>query len=89
VKTFENAPGFDSPGGRQTGTLNQGRNYVYCKKWAGDYPPGNPPEHNHFWLKTDLDSGNPSTGQWVPAYYLADQGNDQALDVNGAVIPDC
>lgn len=89
VRTFENAPGFNSPGGKQTGTLNQGQNYVYCKTWAADYPPGNPPEHNHYWLRTDLDHGNPWANQWVPAYYLANQGNDQALDINGAVIPDC
>lgn len=89
VQTFAAAPGFDSPGGTQTGTLNPGQNYVYCKKWGPDYPSGSPAQHNHWWLKTDLDQGNPAQNQYVPAYFLANEGNDQALDVHGAVIPDC
>ena len=40
---------------------------------------------NHWWLKTDLDVG--PANQWVSAYYLARQGNDQADDINGRAIP--
>ncbi|MEY9926288.1 hypothetical protein ABH926_000910 [Catenulispora sp. GP43] len=89
VQTFAKAPGFDAPGGTQTGTLNQGLNYVYCRVWGPDYPAGNPAQHNHYWLKTDLDSGNPTRNQYVPAYFLKDEGNDVANDVNGVAIPNC
>ena len=45
--------------------------------------------YNHWWLKTDLDSGNPWKNQWVSAYYLARWGNDQAKDNKGRDIPKC
>ncbi|MEV4752492.1 hypothetical protein AB0K21_39565 [Streptosporangium sp. NPDC049248] len=46
-------------------------------------------DYNHWWLKTDLDSGDPWKNQWVSAYYLARWGNDQAKDNSGRDIPNC
>ena len=44
-------------------------------------------QFNHYWMLTDLDSGNPWQNQYVSAYYLL--GNDEARDNNGTVLPDC
>ncbi|WP_226467729.1 M23 family metallopeptidase [Luteimonas panaciterrae] len=86
VDTFDNAPGYASPTSTtQTGTLNAGTNYVFCKAWGRQIGSGS--SYNHWWLKTDLDTG--PAGQWVSAYYLSRWGNDEAKDNNGAVIPDC
>jgi hypothetical protein len=85
VDTFAAAPGRATPGGARTGTLNAGRNYVYCKVAGPVVRVG--AAHNRWWLKTDLDVG--PANQWVSAYYLARQGNDQANDINGRVIPNC
>jgi|KBSSwiStaDraftv2_1062776.scaffolds.fasta_scaffold369704_2 hypothetical protein len=87
VDTFANAPGRSSPGGTQTGTLYSGRNYVYCRTWGPIVQVGS--AFNHWWLKTDLDSGSPWQNQWVSAYYLSRWGNDEAKDNNGAEIPNC
>ncbi|MEU7875738.1 M23 family metallopeptidase [Dactylosporangium sp. NPDC049140] len=87
VDTFANAPGRSTPGGTQTGTLNAGLNYAYCRTWGPIVQVGS--SYNHWWLKTDLDSGNPWQNQWVSAYYLSRWGNDQAKDNNGADIPNC
>lgn len=87
VDTFANAPGYASPGGSQTGTLCAGTSYVYCKEWGPAVTSGS--AYNHWWLKTDLDSGSPWQNQWVSAYYLSHWGNDEARDNNGNVIPDC
>lgn len=87
VDTFANAPGYATPGGTQTGTLYAGRNYVYCRQWGPNVQVGN--SFNHWWLKTDLDTGNPWQNQWVSAYYLSRWGNDQAKDNNGNDIPNC
>lgn len=85
VETFADAPGHDAPGGTQTGTLNAGTNYVYCREWGPRV--GSDAEFNHWWLRTDLDNG--PADQWVSAYYLGGQGNDEAEDTTGAEIPDC
>ncbi len=86
VDTFANAPGFaTATSTSQTGTLNQGTSYVYCKTWGRQTGTGS--TFNHWWLKTDLDVG--PANQWVSAYYLSRWGNDQAKDNNGTVIPDC
>jgi hypothetical protein len=87
VDTFANATGYSSPGGTATGTLNAGTNYVFCKKWGPQV--GNGSAYNHYWMLTDLDSGNPSRNQYVSAYYLSRWGNDEARDNNGTVLPDC
>ncbi|MFF2950301.1 M23 family peptidase, partial [Kitasatospora sp. NPDC057965] len=63
----------------------QGTNYVYCKAWGREVSSGG--SFNHWWLKTDPDSG-PSR-QWVSAFYLSRWGNDTAKDNNGTTIPDC
>jgi cell wall-associated NlpC family hydrolase len=87
VDTFANAPGYASPTSTsQTGTLNQGTNYVYCKVWGRQVSGGNG-SYNHWWLKTDLDVG--PANQYVSAYYLSRWGNDEAKDNSGAVISDC
>jgi hypothetical protein len=87
VSTFANAPGRSSPGGTQTGTLYAGYNYVYCKVWGPVVQSGG--AYNHYWLKTDLDTGYPWQNQWVSAYYLTKWGNDEAKDDDGHVIRDC
>jgi len=87
VDTFANAPGRSTPGGTQTGTLYAGRNYVYCRVWGPNVQVGS--AFNHWWLKTDLDTGNPWQNQWVSAYYLSRWGNDVAKDNNGVDIPPC
>ncbi|MBG0830191.1 M23 family metallopeptidase [Planomonospora sp. ID67723] len=81
------APGHSSPGGTRTGTLNKGTGYVYCRTRGPKVQVG--ADYNHWWLKTDLDSGNPWRNQWVSAYYLSRWGNDQAKDNSGNDIRDC
>ncbi len=86
VDTFAAAPVFASPTSTtQTGTLNQGTNYVFCKAWGRQIGSGS--AYNHWWLKTDPDSG--PAGQFVSAYYLSRWGSDEAKDNSGVVIPDC
>jgi hypothetical protein len=86
VDTFAAAPVFGSPTSTaQTGTLNQGTNYVFCKAWGRQVGSGS--AYNHWWLKTDPDSG--PAGQFVSAYYLSRWGSDEARDNSGVVIPDC
>jgi len=85
VDTFANAPGYSTPGGTQTGTLNKGTNYVFCRTWGPEVRVGT--AFNHWWLKTDLDVG--PANQWVSAYYLSRWGNDEAKDNTGRDIPDC
>ncbi|MHC3472803.1 hypothetical protein ACYF6T_29500 [Streptomyces sp. 7R007] len=68
-----------------SGGIYAGSNYVYCRVW-GDEVTG-AYGYNHWWLLTDLDwtySGKPWQNQYISAYGLSGQGNDQA---NG--IPDC
>ena len=86
VDTFAAAPVFASPTSTtQTGTLNAGTDYVYCKAWGRMI--GNSTAYNHWWLRTDPDTG--PAGQYVSAYYLSHWGNDEAKDNSGTVIPDC
>ncbi|MFJ2033839.1 N-acetylmuramoyl-L-alanine amidase [Streptosporangium sp. NPDC087985] len=87
VDTHSAAPGYSSPGGTRTGTLNKGTNYVYCRTWGPNVQVGS--DYNHWWLKTDLDSGSPWQNQWVSAYYLARWGNDVAKDNSGNDIRNC
>jgi hypothetical protein len=87
VDTFADAPGHSTPGGTRTGTLNAGTNYVYCKVWGPEVRVGT--AYNHWWMKTDLDTGNPWQNQYVSAYYLSRWGNDEAKDNSGTVLPDC
>jgi hypothetical protein len=59
--------------------------YVYCRVW-GDKVTGSE-GYNHWWLLTDLDwtyPGKPYKNQYVSAYALKGEGNDQAVD-----IPNC
>ncbi|MEU6422970.1 SH3 domain-containing protein, partial [Streptomyces spiralis] len=82
VDTFATAPVYGSPTSTtQTGTLNAGTNYVYCKVWGRQI--GDATTYNHWWLKTDPDTG--PANQYVSAYYLSRWGNDEAKDNNGTV----
>lgn len=86
VDTFAAAPVYASPTSTvQTGTLDAGTNYVYCKVWGPMV--GDSASYNHWWLLTDPDVG--PADQYVSAYYLSRWGNDQALDNDGNPIPDC
>jgi hypothetical protein len=87
VDTFADAPGYSSPGGTRTGTLYKGTNYVYCKVWGPEVRVGD--QYNHWWMRTDLDTGSPWQNQYVSAYYLSRWGNDEARDNNGTVLPNC
>jgi hypothetical protein len=87
VDTFSAAPGYSSPGGTRTGTLFAGTNYVYCKVLGPVVESGS--QHNHWWLRTDLDEGNPTQNQYVSAFYLSHWGDDEAKDNNGTTIEDC
>ena len=86
VDTHAAAPGFPSPTSTaQSGTLNRGTHYVYCKAWGREIRSGT--AFNRWWLKTDLDVG--PAGQYVSAYYLSRWGNDEARDNDGYDIPRC
>jgi hypothetical protein len=91
VKTFSAATGYAGANtASPQGVLNQGTNYVYCKVWGARV--GTSSQFNHWWLKTDLDrtyAGKNGRGAYVSAYYLSRWGNDEAKDVNGAVLPNC
>jgi hypothetical protein len=87
VDTFGSAPGYSTPGGTRTGTLNAGTNYVFCKVSGPKVQFGS--DYNTWWLKTDLDSGSTWQNQYVSAYYLSRWGNDIAKDNSGNTIPDC
>ncbi|WP_374118023.1 CHAP domain-containing protein [Streptomyces sp. RKAG337] len=79
VRTFQAAGGLDNGG-----TLNAGRNYVFCKVWGAQVGSGS--SYNHWWLYTDMDTGGKD---YVSAYYLSGQGNDVALDETGTPVPEC
>lgn len=91
VSTFANATGYRAPNtGDPQGVLNKGSNYVYCK--VRGTRVGSGAQFNTWWLRTDLDRtfpGKNGRGAYVPAFYLARWGNDEAKTVDGAVIPDC
>lgn len=62
--------------------------YVFCRRWGGEVKDsaGN---YNHWWLWTELDDPQ-NAPAWISAYYIKDQGNDQANDITtGDPIPDC
>lgn len=90
ITLFEDEDGYRTPRPfsqptTPSGGIHAGSNYVYCRVW-GDKVSG-AYGYNHWWLLTDLDwtySGKPWRNQYIPAYGLSGQGNDQA---NG--IPDC
>jgi murein DD-endopeptidase MepM/ murein hydrolase activator NlpD len=87
VDTFANASVYGSPTSTTaTGTLNAGTHYVSCKVWGRNVSDASG-NFNHWWLKTDPDTG--PANQYVSAYYLSRWGNDVAKDNNGNVVPGC
>ena len=91
VNTFRDATGYRGPSTDDAqGVLNKGSNYVYCRVWGARVGSGS--QFNHWWLRTDLDRtfpGKNGRGAYVPAFYLARWGNDEAKDVGGVDIPAC
>lgn len=87
VDLFADADGYRAPGGQISGKLSAGTNYVYCKAPGPEVRAGD--QYNIWWLKTDLDVGDPWQGQWISAYYLARWGNNEAKDNSGSEIPNC
>ncbi|WP_066369202.1 M23 family metallopeptidase [Herbidospora mongoliensis] len=87
VDTFADAPGRATPGGARTGVLHAGTSYVYCKVKGPTVQAGT--AWNTWWLRTDLDQGEPFTDQYVSAYYLSRRGNDVAEDNRGVDIRTC
>lgn len=88
--TWGSAPGYQIPETPPiTGYLYSGYNYVYCRVWGAEVSDPTGQYYNHWWLRTDLDSGNPWQDQWVSAYYISNEGNDQAYDINHVDIQDC
>lgn len=86
VDTYTAAAGYPSPTSTaQSGTLNAGTHYVYCKAWGREIRNGS--QFNRWWLKTDLDVG--PAGQYVSAYNLSRWGNDEARDNDGYDLPRC
>ncbi|WP_427922768.1 hypothetical protein [Streptomyces sp. cg40] len=90
INLFEDEDGYRTPHPisqpiNPSGGIYAGSNYVYCRVW-GDEVSGSQ-GYNHWWLLTDLDWKYPNMpwqNQYISAYGLTGQGNDQA---NG--IPNC
>lgn len=64
--------------------------YIWCRRLGGEVRDGSG-RFNHWWLWTDLDVGGDAGGRgWISAYFILDQGNDQADDIDtGLPIPTC
>lgn len=61
---------------------------VFCRTWGSEVKDSSG-NYNHWWLWTELDSPLHAPA-WISAYYIKDQGNDQANDIKtGKPIPDC
>jgi hypothetical protein len=61
--------------------------YVFCRREGGEVRDADG-RYNHYWLWTDLDDG--ADQGWISAYFIDDQGNDQANDMyTGEPIPTC
>ncbi len=85
VDTWASASGYNAPTHTSSvGTLNAGSNYVYCKAWGRKI--GDNSAYNHWWMRTDLDSGGDN--KWVSAYY-SNGGNDEAKTNDGYDLPEC
>jgi hypothetical protein len=60
--------------------------YMWCRKRGGEVSDSSGAV-NHWWLWTDLDTGGRG---WISAYYVRDQGNEQADDIyTHQPIPEC
>ena len=63
---------------------------ISCRRWGGEVSDsaGN---YNHWWLWTELDQPKDLHQHgWISAYYIKDEGNDKAYDINtGQDIAEC
>jgi len=90
VNLFTTTPARSGP---YNGCASVGQSYTYsnpqwvwCRVWSDEVNDGNG-NWNSYWLWTALDTGGMG---WIPAYYTADEGNNQAFDIyTGRQIPDC
>ncbi|WP_405014594.1 hypothetical protein [Kitasatospora sp. NBC_01539] len=73
-QVWKTAPSYFA-GDVRAGTLNAGTNYFYCQAVGSEVVDG--PYRNHWWAKTDDDSGN--KGVWVNVVYLSGGDNDQPV----------
>jgi hypothetical protein len=90
IVLFHDADGHSGPDSScpNVGTSRTGSNpqTVSCRR-SGGVVSDAAGHVNHWWLWTELDTGGDG---WISAYYIKDQGNDQANDSQtGQPIPDC
>ncbi|WP_433338631.1 hypothetical protein [Spirillospora sp. CA-294931] len=89
VDTYDDAAGYASPGASErSGTLREGTNFVFCKRWGARRDRDGGAVFNHWWLFTVLDEPRGGRG-WVSALFLTRGGNDEAADNSGRDIPVC
>ena len=69
---WKTAPSYFA-GNVRAGTLNAGTNYFYCQAVGSEVVDG--PYRNHWWAKTDDDSGN--KGVWVNVVHLSGEGSPE------------
>lgn len=91
IDLFTSAEGRSGPDlacpsvGSSSSTTNP--QFVWCRRWGGEVRVG--ADFNHWWLWTELDDPPMQRG-WISAYYILNQGNDEANDKNTRLpIPDC
>jgi hypothetical protein len=84
INLFRTADGHSGPdsscarvGSSVTSTNPQS---ISCRRWGGEVrdSAGN---YNHWWLWTQLDQPAGQHG-WISAYYIQNEGNDEAYDIN-------
>lgn len=90
INLFQNADGHSGPDNSCPNVGNSGTSSnpqtVSCRRQGGEVSDA-AGHVNHWWLWTELDTGGDG---WISAYYIKDQGNEQANDSQtGQQIPDC
>ncbi|MFF4741605.1 protein kinase [Streptomyces sp. NPDC001268] len=85
ITTFKDGPIRRSPSrnSERIGTLNAGRNYVFCRTQGATVTENG--VYNSWWLWTELNEDGKKG--WVSAYYI--ERNDRAEAEDGTNIPDC
>ncbi|MEV0398720.1 hypothetical protein [Actinoallomurus sp. NPDC050550] len=88
VNTYAQAPSHYSPSdlSAQAGWLYPGNNYFYCQYNNPDDETYYHGHKNHWWAKTDDDSGN--TNVWISEVYMT-PGQDDQPAVPFSVLPLC